>query len=237
MSRFTGKVALVTGAASGIGAATAALFAREGATVVGWDLADAEGVRRVDVTDSAAAADAVRETVREHGRLDVVTNVAGMVRMLKVDDLDLALWQQHLALNLTAPFVITQAALPALRESKGCVVNVASIAGLRGQAYTAAYCASKGGLVQLTKSMALELAADGVRINAVCPGGVDTPLLREVAKTWPDDLDQGLLARTFSVMPGLTQADEVAQAVAYLASDAARSITGTALVIDRGSVC
>lgn len=236
MSRFPGKVVLVTGAASGIGAATRALFEQEGATVVGWDLTPVDGVRRIDVTDSAAAADAVRETVREHGRLDVVANVAGMVRMLKVDDLDLDLWQRHLALNLTAPFVITQAALPALRASKGCVVNVASVAGLRGQAYTAAYCASKGGLVQLTRSMALELAADGVRVNAVCPGGVDTPLLRDVAATWPADLDQGLLARTFAVMPGLTSAEEVAEAVAYLASDAARSITGAALVVDRGSI-
>lgn len=236
MSRFAGRVALVTGAASGIGAATRALLLREGATVVGWDLVEADGVDPVDVTDSAAAADGVRAVAARHGRLDVVANVAGMVRMVRVDDLDLALWQQHLALNLTAPFVIAQAALPALRQSKGCVVNVASVAGLRGQAYTAAYCASKGGLVQLTRSMALELAADGVRVNAVCPGGVDTPLLRDVAATWPADLDQGLLARTFAVMPGLTSAEEVAEAVAYLASDAARSITGTALSVDRGSI-
>ena len=236
MSRFAGRVALVTGAGSGIGAATRALLEREGATVVGFDLTASDGVLAVDVTDSAAVAEAVRQVAADHGRLDVVANVAGMVRMVHVDDLDLGLWHRHLDLNLTAPFVVTQAALPALRASKGCVVNVASVAGLRGQAYTAAYCASKGGLVLLTKSMALELAPDGVRVNCVCPGGVDTPLLRDVAQHWPDDLDQGLLGRTFSVLPGLTEADEVAEAIGYLASDAARSVTGTALVVDRGSI-
>jgi meso-butanediol dehydrogenase/(S,S)-butanediol dehydrogenase/diacetyl reductase len=234
--RFEGRVVLVTGAASGIGAATLAMFQREGATAVGLDLVEAPGVRPVDVTDSAAAAAAVRDVAEEHGRLDVVANVAGMVRMVHLDDLDLGLWQRHLALNLTAPFVISQAALPALRASKGNVVNVASVAGLRGQAYTAAYCASKGGLVQLTRSMALELAADGVRVNCVCPGGVDTPLVADVAATWPEGIDSALLARTFAVMPGLSQPDEIAEAIAYLASDAARSVTGAALVVDRGSI-
>lgn len=234
--RFDGKVALVTGAGSGIGAATKALLEREGATVVGFDLTTAPGVHAVDVTDSAAVAEAVRQVAIDHGRIDVVANVAGMVRMVHLDDLELASWQRHLDLNLTAPFVISQAALPALRASKGNIVNVASVAGLRGQAYTAAYCASKGGLVLLTKSMALELAPDGVRVNCVCPGGVDTPLIRAVAADWPDHIDSGLLARTFSVLPGMSEPEEIAEAVGYLASDAARSVTGTALVVDRGSI-
>ncbi len=234
--RFEGKVALVTGAGSGIGAATKALLEREGATVVGFDLTAAPGIRAVDVTAGAAVADAVRQVVIDHGRLDVVANVAGMVRMVHLDDLDLSSWQRHLDLNLTAPFVISQAALPALRASKGNIVNIASVAGLRGQAYTAAYCASKGGLVLLTKSMALELAADGVRVNCVCPGGVDTPLVQGVAADWPDHIDSGLLARTFAILPGMSEAAEIAEAVGYLASDAARSITGTALVVDRGCI-
>lgn len=235
-ARFEGRVAIVTGAASGIGAATAALLRAEGATVVGLDRQDAPGVVTVDVTDSEAAAAAVRRVVADEGRLDLLCNVAGMVRFAHVGTMPLALWQQHLDLNLTAPLVLIQAALPALRASKGNVVNVSSVAGLRGQAYTSAYCASKGGLVLLTKSLALELAADGVRVNCVCPGAVDTPLIHEVAGSFPDGVDTDLLARTYAVMPGVAQPDEIAEAIAYLGSDAARSVTGSTLVVDRGSI-
>ena len=229
--RFTGKRVLVTGAASGIGRATAELFAAEGATVVGLDIADAPGVRRCDVTDPEQA----RAAVADAGPLDVVANVAGMVRLSHLADVTLETWQRHLDLNLTAPFVISQAALPSLLERKGCIVNVASIAGVKGQAYTAAYCASKAGLVMLTKSMALELAKQGVRVNCVCPGGVETPLMDGVAQAMPADLDWSLMARLDNVIPGFSQPSEIAEAIAYLSSDAARSITGTALVIDGGT--
>jgi meso-butanediol dehydrogenase/(S,S)-butanediol dehydrogenase/diacetyl reductase len=231
--RFAGKHVLVTGAASGVGRATAALFAEEGATVVGLDVTPAEGVLVCDLTDS----EHVRALVVDHGPFDVVLNVAGVVRLEHLADISLDSWQRQLDVNLTAPFVVSQAALPGLLARKGNIVNVASVAGLRGQAYSAAYCASKAGLVMLTKAMALELSQSGVRVNCVCPGGIDTPLVAGVAKAMPSGLDDKLMQRLYNVLPpGFSQPEEIAEAIAYLASDAARSITGTALSIDGGIV-
>ena len=236
MGRFDGKVALVTGAASGIGAATAELMEAEGATVFGVDLAgDGDTVWRGDVTDPASVRAFVAEAVARHGGLDVVANVAGIVRFSHVEETAFDDWQQHLAVNLTGPFLVSQAAVPHLVERRGCIVNVASIAGVKGQAYTAAYCASTGGLVLLTKSMALELGPRKVRVNCVCPSGVDTPLISGVASTIPDDADPRLLARLDGVLPRLVRPAEVAEAIAYLASSAAQMITGTALLIDGGT--
>jgi NAD(P)-dependent dehydrogenase (short-subunit alcohol dehydrogenase family) len=236
MARFDGKIALVTGAASGIGAATAALLGQEGATVVGVDLAgDGADILRADVTDPASVAEAVATAVERHGRLDVVVNCAGIFRFGRVEDVTLDEWQRHLAVNLTGPFLVSQATVPHLVETKGTIVSVASIAGVKGQAYTSAYCASKGGLVLFTKSLALELAPRGVRVNCVCPGGVDTPLIVGAFDSMPTDGDPGLLARLDSVLPGLVAPREVAEAIAYLASDAARMVTGTTLLLDGGT--
>jgi NAD(P)-dependent dehydrogenase (short-subunit alcohol dehydrogenase family) len=236
MARFDGKIALVTGAASGIGAATAALLGQEGATVVGVDLAgDGAAILRADVTDPASGAEAVATAVERHGRLDVVVNCAGIFRFGRVEDVTLDEWQRHLAVNLTGPFLISQAAVPHLVETTGTIVSVASIAGVKGQAYTSAYCASKGGLVLFTKSLALELAPRGVRVNCVCPGGVDTPLIVGAFESMPTDGDTKLMARLDSVLPGLVAPGEVAEAIAYLASDAARMVTGTTLLLDGGT--
>jgi NAD(P)-dependent dehydrogenase (short-subunit alcohol dehydrogenase family) len=236
MSRFAGKVALVTGAASGIGAATAALFRAEGAHVVGVDVNAADGVLNGDVTDPASVEQFVGEAIERHGGIDVVANVAGVVRMVHVAELTLQEWQRHLDVNLTGPFLVSQAALPSLRERRGCIVNVASIAGLKGQPYSVAYSAAKGGLVLFTKSLALELAASGVRVNAVCPSSVLTPMIESVAQTMPEGVDRRLMARLMPLNDQWwVQPAEVAEAIAYLASDAARSITGTTLVIDGGT--
>jgi NAD(P)-dependent dehydrogenase (short-subunit alcohol dehydrogenase family) len=232
--RFDGKVALVTGAASGIGAATAALLAAEGATVVGLDVADAPGVRRCDVSDRTQVDAAVEATVAEHGGIDVVANVAGMIRFGHFADLTPEAWQRQLDVNVTGPFHVCQAAMPSLLERRGCVVNVASVAGLRGQAYSAGYCASKAALVMLTRALAVEFAGAGVRVNCVCPGTVMTPLIVAVGEAIPADVDQALMDRLNGVMPGLIEPSEVAEAIAYLASDAARSVTGAALPVDLG---
>ena len=235
MTRFDGKVVLVTGAASGIGAATAELFTSEGASVFAVDLNPANGVRQGDVADPKSVSSFVAAAIEEHGGIDIVANVAGIVRFSHVEQTSLDDWNRHLAVNLTGPFLVSQAALPSLIERKGCIVNVASIAGLKGQAYTAAYCASKGGLVLLTKSMALELASRGVRVNAVCPSSVDTPMVAGVAESMPGDLDPALFARLMSVNGGWVTPAEIAQSIAYLASDAGRNITGTTLLIDGGT--
>jgi NAD(P)-dependent dehydrogenase (short-subunit alcohol dehydrogenase family) len=232
--RFEGKRVLITGAASGVGKATAALFAAEGADLLLLDIAEGPGITVIDLTDF----DRVRTLVADSGPFDIVLNVAGIVRLDHIAELSFETWQRHLDVNLTAPFVISQAALAGLIERRGNIVNVASVAGLRGQAYSTAYCASKAGLVMLTKSMALELATSRVRVNCVCPGGIDTPLLAGVANTMPTDLDESLMARVYNPLPpGFAKPGEIAEAIAYLASDAARSITGSALSIDGGTLC
>lgn len=235
MTRFAGRRALVTGAASGIGAATVALLEAEGADVIGVDLRPTGVVRGGDVTDPASVTAFVADAAASLGGLDVLVNVAGIVHFSRIEDLALDDWERHLAVNLTGPFLVSQAALPHLIASRGSIVTVASVAGVKGQAYTAAYSASKGGVVLLMKSLALELADRGVRVNCVCPGGVDTPLIGPAAASIPADADPKLMDRLQSVIPDLLRPDEVAEAIAYLASDAARMITGTALVIDGGT--
>lgn len=234
--RFVGKVAIVTGAASGIGAATAALLAQEGATVVRLDVQEAEGVRRCDVSDRAQVVAAVAGAVTEHGGIDVLANVAGLVRFGRFEDLTQEAWQLQLDVNLTGPFNTTQEALPHLIERKGCIVNVGSIAGLKGQAYQLGYGASKAALINFTKGVAVEFASRGLRANCVCPGTVLTPLTLAVGDSLPKEADPVLMARMNGVMPGLIDPAEVAEAIAYLASDAARSVTGSTLVLDLGVV-
>jgi NAD(P)-dependent dehydrogenase (short-subunit alcohol dehydrogenase family) len=175
----------------------------------------------------------------EHlGGLDIVVNVAGIDQFRRFEDLELVTWQRHLDVNLTGPMLISQAALPHLRASKGNIVTIASVAGLRAQPYQAAYCASKAGVILLMKSLALELAADGIRVNTICPGGVDTDLPHHAAAEHTDtDLDWGLLMETAGARYGSMPPSDIADAVAYLASDDAASVTGAVLSVDRGTAC
>jgi NAD(P)-dependent dehydrogenase (short-subunit alcohol dehydrogenase family) len=233
MGRFTGRVALVSGAAGGIGAAVADRLSADGATVVRADISDIaeeDGGVRCDVTDAASCASAVAHAVGAFGRLDVVANVAGVGSAAAIVDVAPDEWRRVIEVNLTGTFLLSQAAVPALVESTGCIVNMGSVAGLRATPYNAAYCASKGGVVMLTKSMAIELATTGVRVNAVCPASVDTAFLRNFRI--PEGADLSLFARAASPMGRVIDPAEVAAAVAYLASDDARTISGTTLVID-----
>ena len=183
-----------------------------------------------DVRDADACAAAVTETLERHGRLDVLANVAGVAAGNRIEDVTPEEWRRVIDVNLTGTFLLSQAALPALLETAGAIVNMASVAGIQATPYNAAYCASKGGVIMLTKSMALELAKAGVRVNAVCPASVDTPFLRDFEL--PEDADMPLLMRSVSPMGRLIEPAEVAAAVAYLASSDAANVSGTTLVID-----
>ena len=233
MSRLADRVALVSGAASGIGAAVVTRLRDEGATVVGCDLPPTEDGLVCDVRDAQACRATVDEVLARHGRLDVLANVAGLAFGNRIQDVSPDEWRHVIDVNLTGTFLLSQAAVPALIESTGTIVNLASVAGIQATPYNAAYCASKAGVIQLTKSLALELAPEGVRVNAVCPASVDTPFLRGFRL--PEDANLDLLLRSVSPMGRLIEPGEVAGAVAYLASADAANVNGTTLVIDGGA--
>jgi NAD(P)-dependent dehydrogenase (short-subunit alcohol dehydrogenase family) len=162
----------------------------------------------------------------------VLCNVAGIGGFIRSEDLSAEHWERILGVNLNGTFYMSHACLPYLLECSGNnIVNVASLAGLIGQAYCAAYCASKWGVVGLTKAMAVEYVKRGLRVNCICPGGVQTAILGSFIP--PEGADPGLLSR-LALDRGFTQSEEIAEAIAYLASDAAGSITGVALPIDKG---
>jgi meso-butanediol dehydrogenase / (S,S)-butanediol dehydrogenase / diacetyl reductase len=232
VTRFEGKVALVSGAAGAIGGAVVSRLTEEGAEVVACDLStgDLDDGVACDVRDADSCRVAVDVARERHGQLDVLVNVAGIVAGHRIEDVTPEEWRRVIDVNLTGTFLLSQAAVPSLRETRGTIVNMASAAGIQGTPYNASYCASKGGVIMLTKSLALELAADGVRVNAVCPASVDTPFLHGFQL--PEDADLQLLTRSVSPMGGLITPAEVAAAVAYLASSDAASVSGTTLVID-----
>lgn len=228
----------MTGAAGGVGRATVELLAEEGAQVVGVDLRGGEDVVACDVSDAGSVTTAMATAVDRLGGLDVLVNVAGIDQFRRFEDLELDVWQRHLGVNLTGPMLMSQAALPHLRASRGNIVTIASIAGLRAQPYQAAYCASKSGVIMLMKSLALELAADGIRVNTICPGGVETDLPMTAAAEHADSqLDWGLLSETAGGRYGFMPPRDIADAIAYLGSDAAASVTGAVLSVDRGTAC
>ena len=234
--RFTGKRIFVTGAAAGIGEATVQLFRQEGAQVVGVDVAEAEGVAYCDVTNPDSVTAAMDAAIEQLGGLDVLANVAGVNWFSKIDDITLDLWNRHLAVNLTGPMLVTQAALPHLRASTGNIVSVGSISGLQGQPYNSSYCASKAGLMMFMKALAVELAADGIRVNLVCPGGVDTAMTTNALSNIKGDIDFSHFPKMMGVLPGMMAPIKIAEALAHLASDAASTTTGASLVVDNGTL-
>ena len=246
-TRLTGKRAFVTGAASGIGRATAIRLAAEGASVACVDLqldlcektaAEIEGAggqataNRCDVSDPASVAEAVEAAAGALGGLDAVCNIAGIGKFASTHEMPVEEWQRIVGVNLTGTFLVCRAALPHLLEGGGVIVNTASNAGLQGIPYSAAYCASKGGVVQLTRALAWEYVKRGVRVNAIAPGGVDTPIQKDFMEL-PEGASYKELARIMSPM-GNAQPEEVAGLFAYLTSDEARYITGAIMSIDGG---
>lgn len=242
MSSLRGKVIFVTGASSGLGAETVRLLSREGATVFGIArdtdrlaavFADVESgaYAAVELGSASACRDAVEHCVEQFGGLDVLINIAGSHRMRRTESMTDDEWAEDLAVNLNGPFYLCRAALPHLLASGGNIVNVGSIAGVEGQAYSAGYCAAKHGLIGLTRALAVEYTADRLRVNAVCPGGMLTPQIENFAA--PQDANFDLIMRTASPR-GMMAPLDVANVIAFLASDAAAAVHGAVYRVDNG---
>jgi meso-butanediol dehydrogenase / (S,S)-butanediol dehydrogenase / diacetyl reductase len=246
-SDMKGKAALVTGAAAGLGRATAVTLAKAGADLCLVDV-NAKGLedtaaqlREIGVKAKSFPVDlavrdncfsAVTTAVEAFGRLDALCNVAGVFIPCHATDMAAADWDKTIAINLSAPFFLIQAAIPHLLKTNGAVVNVTSCAAFTGQAYLAAYSATKAALTHMTKSLAMEYIHKPIRFNAVAPGGMATALASNM-RSLPNDVDVSLLKR-FTPLRGLVEIDDVAAMVAFLASDAARGYHGASISIDSG---
>ncbi|MFZ5916486.1 MAG: SDR family NAD(P)-dependent oxidoreductase [Chloroflexota bacterium] len=246
--KLAGKVAVVTGGASGIGRASALLLASEGASVIVADIDEAGGrdtvqtiqerggeatFVRTDVTVAADVERMIAAAVETYGRLDVLFNNAGIAHRAPVDECTEEDWDRVMAINLKGVFLGSRYAVPVMkRQGGGSIINTASGAGLVGTVRSPAYCASKGGVVLLTKQMALDFAQDNIRVNAICPGAVDTPLMDLILREISDDLGEarriyeGRLPRGRMLAP-----EEVAHAVLYLASDESGFMTGNPFMV------
>jgi NAD(P)-dependent dehydrogenase (short-subunit alcohol dehydrogenase family) len=241
-----GKAALVTGAASGLGRATALALARAGADVCVVDVNaaglddTANQLRTLGVKAFVHATDlsvrdncvgAVAAIVAACGRLDSLCNVAGIIVMCNAHEMHALDYEKTLAVNLSAPFYLMQAAIPHLLQAKGAVVNVTSSAAFIGEAYAVAYCASKAGLTHMTKALAMEYMNKPIRFNCVAPGGMATNIANSIKM--PDDVDYTLIRR-YSGLRGLVEVNDVADIIAFLASDAGRGYHGACINIDGG---
>jgi meso-butanediol dehydrogenase/(S,S)-butanediol dehydrogenase/diacetyl reductase len=249
--RFVDRAVYITGAASGLGRAAAALFAREGAQVFAVDI-NGDGVVETvnslraaggrvlggvcDVSDCDSVQASVEYMVEAFGGLHVLVNVAGVGRAARFEEIDEREWERTLGVNLTGVFHTSKAALPHLLQHRGAnIVNVASIAGLRGQAYCSAYCAAKAGMINFTRSLALEFATRGLRANCIAPAGIQTELISHFIPR--EDFERQLVAYYSPPKPGkLWKPEDVAGSIAYLASDEARMINGAVLVCDGGTL-
>jgi NAD(P)-dependent dehydrogenase (short-subunit alcohol dehydrogenase family) len=246
MNTFAERSILVTGASSGLGAAAVRRFAAAGGLVhaasrdqeklaeVAASCADLPGEVRfgpLDVTSAADCRAAVAATFDAYGRLDVLVNNAGRHDFRVTTDVTEEQWDADIALNLSGAFHLSQAAIPHLLETGGNIVNVASVAGVMGEAYSAAYTAAKHGIVGLTKALAIEYLDTPLRVNCICPGGMDTPQAQTISV--PDSADWELIMRV-AAKRGLMDADSVASVITFLASDEASSIHGSIQMVDHG---
>jgi meso-butanediol dehydrogenase / (S,S)-butanediol dehydrogenase / diacetyl reductase len=243
---FAGRSILVTGASSGLGAASVRRFAAGGGRVyaasrdqdklaeVATSCDSLPGEVRFGALDVSSPADcraAVASAVDAHGRLDVLVNNAGRHDFRITTEVTEEQWSRDVAVNLGGAFFVSQAAIPHLLESSGNIVNVASVAGVMGEAYSAAYTAAKHGIVGLTKALAIEYLKTPLRVNCVCPGGMDTPQAHTIEV--PEGADWDLIMRV-SAQRGFMSADDVAAVITFLASDDARAVHGSIQVVDLG---
>lgn len=250
----TEKIVLITGGAGGVGKATAAQFLKNGDRILLADM-DVDRLQQTsieliafggevktllcDVTQVSNCEDAVKEAVSHFGRLDILVNTAGVWVEGRAEKTTEEEWDWCLDVNLKGTFFMCAKAIPELKKTQGCIINIASDAGLHGIKNTSVYCASKAGVVNMTKALAIDLAEDLVRVNAVCPSDIMTPMLEYQSERYGGGDPQGYLDDLIAMYPQgknarFLQPEEVAEVVFYLASDAAKGITGATIPIDFG---
>lgn len=248
---LAGKVTIITGAASGIGRASALLFAREGASVVLLDVSSAgaevateaggAGGRALfiqsDVTRAADCRAAVERAVREFGALNILFNNAGIIRRASVVELSEEDWDRVMDVNVKAMFLLSKFAVPEIaRSGGGSIIHMGSGWALKAGPRAAAYCASKGAVLQLTRAMAIDHGPQNIRVNCLCPGDTDTPMLREEARQLGEPPAEFLADAAARPLRRVGTPEEIARAALYLASDASAFVTGTAFVVDGGGL-
>jgi NAD(P)-dependent dehydrogenase (short-subunit alcohol dehydrogenase family) len=250
--QLAGKVAVITGGASGIGRATALLFAREGASITVADLNSGAGksvtaeivqaggrasFEAVDVTRTADCRRVAEAAIREFGRIDILFNNAGIIRRATILDLAEDDWDRVMAVNVKSIYLLSREVIPHMQKAgRGIIINTASGWGLTGGPKAAVYCASKGAVILLTKAMAIDHGAQDIRVNCICPGDTDTAMLCEEAQQLGEDRGHFLAESAKRPLGRLGTPEEIAQAALYLASDASSFVTGTALVVDGGGL-
>jgi NAD(P)-dependent dehydrogenase (short-subunit alcohol dehydrogenase family) len=247
-----GKTAIITGGASGIGRATAFLLAREGASILIVDVNEAAGkqVEReislsggrgsfevADVTRTADCRRAVQRGIEAFGGVSILFNNAGIIRRASIIDTSEEDWDRVMSVNVKSIFLMSREVVPLMAQSGGgVIINTASGWGLTGGSKAAAYCASKGAVVLLTKAMAIDHGPQNIRVNCICPGDTDTAMLRNEAEQLGENTSEFLAGSARRPLGRLGKPDEIAQAALYLASDASSFVTGTALVVDGGGL-
>ncbi|NPE06671.1 MAG: SDR family oxidoreductase [Asgard group archaeon] len=247
-----GKIAIVTGGSSGIGLASAELLAEAGATVVILDINESEGIKAVekikksggkskflfcDVSSDSDCKKTIQAIHKEFGRIDVLFNNAGVMRRKNIVNLEEKDWDLMINVNLKSVYLLSRYVIPIMIEGKGgSIINNGSGWGIKGGPNAVAYCAAKGGVVNMTRAMAIDFGKQGIRVNCVCPGDVDTPLLRGEAKQLGLDVEEFMKEAADRPLGRVGDVKDVAHAVLYLASDLSSWVTGTFLIVDGGGL-
>jgi len=247
-----GKVAVITGAASGIGLSTTRLFAEKGASIALLDIDEHKGIKteeeiqlingnakfyKCDVTSRMDCKETTESVIKDFGKIDILFNNAGLIRRKNTIDLEEEEWDMVLNVNLKAIYLLSHQVIPfMIKNGEGSIINTGSGWGIKGGPDAVAYCAAKGGVVNMTRAMAIDHGKHNIRVNCVCPGDTDTQLLRNEASQLGEDLSTFLKEAANRPLARIGIPEDIASAVLYLASDMSRWVTGTILVVDGGGL-